>query len=142
MESVKPNATTKEIRGTNSQQNGENDRQRLETVRGGSFVDGTRQQNRSISRHCPEDDSYRNAYPRGEEVGNGSGVGKILEEVLLLKQQFLDYVKSDQNQLEARLDESRQQEQQFLSNAERIEKRLRTALAVQVTEIEETSNHG
>ncbi|MEH2377314.1 MAG: hypothetical protein V7K27_00150 [Nostoc sp.] len=67
--------------------------------------------------------------------GHGDA-GKILEEVLLLKQQFLDYVKSHQGRLEARLDESKQQEQKFLTNAEGLELRLRKALAIQQIENE------
>jgi hypothetical protein len=60
---------------------------------------------------------------------------------LLLKQQFLDYVKSDQNRLEARLHESRRQEQEFLSHAESIENRLRLALGIEDSTDLEPNEH-
>jgi hypothetical protein len=128
MESAKRDVKTKKIPGRNSQSNGQNDRQGLGEFAASSFVDGVGQQNRFISGNCQENDSSRIAYSQGEEFNTGSNSGKILEEVLLLKQQFLDYVKLDQARLEARLDESKKQEQSFLANAEVIEKRLRTAL--------------
>lgn len=131
METLKANAKAKEVRGTNSQSDGENDRQRLEGLGRSSFSNGIGQQNRFIGRDCPKDDSADNVYPQRKDYDHGSDTGKILEEVLLLKEQFLSYVKSDQSLLEAKLDESKKQEQQFLANAEVIEKRLRAALAIQ-----------
>ncbi|MDZ8239702.1 MAG: hypothetical protein RMZ69_21560 [Nostoc sp. ChiQUE01a] len=138
MESVKLNAKAKKVRGRNSQPNGENDGQGLGKAGGGSFVDGTEQQNRFTSGDCEENDSSDKADSERKEIDIGGDVGKILEEVLLLKQQFLDYVKSHQTRLEARLDESKKQEQQFLANAEALEKRLRVALAIEQTTEEES----
>ncbi|MGJ5675245.1 MAG: hypothetical protein ACR9NN_16815 [Nostochopsis sp.] len=131
MENIELNAKTKKILGRDSQSNGENDRQGLGKLRASSPINGTGEQNRFISGDCEENNSGGYTDFQREGIDTGSNVGKILEEVLLLKQQFLDYVKSDQSRLEARLDESKKQEQQFLVNAEALEKRLKTALAIQ-----------
>ncbi|MDZ8070368.1 MAG: hypothetical protein RMY64_32960 [Nostoc sp. DedQUE08] len=131
MENFSRNVKTKEISRANSQQDAENDRQRLGGFGGSGFVDGIGQQNRFVSRACEENNPDSNTYFIGNKFECGSSSGKLLEEVLLLKQQFLEYVKSDQDRLEARLSESKKQEEQFLAHAEIIEKRLRTALLIQ-----------
>ncbi|MBE9050655.1 hypothetical protein IQ243_09555 [Nostocales cyanobacterium LEGE 11386] len=128
----KSNAKTKEVPGRNSQPDGENDRQGLEELRASGFVDGIGEQNRLVSRNCQANDSNRNAYSQPEEFNAGVHAGKILEEVLLLKEQFLDYLKSDQDQLEAKLDATKKQEHEFLSKTEALERRLKTALLQEI----------
>jgi hypothetical protein len=141
VEKLKPNAKTKEIHGRNLQQNGEDDRQRLAEATGRSAGNGAGKQDGFISGDCEKNNSSRNTHLCREELSNEGNSGKILEEVLLLKQQFLDYVKSDQNRLEARLHESRRQEQEFLSHAESIENRLRLALGIEDSTDLEPNEH-
>ncbi|MBD2204947.1 hypothetical protein H6G33_04190 [Calothrix sp. FACHB-1219] len=131
MENAQLNAKTKKIHRRNSQPNGENDGQGLEGTRGCGFVNGSGEQNRPASRDCEKDYPGGSIESQREEISNGVPAGKILDEVLHLKEQFLTYTKSHQSHLEARLDAAKQEEQQFLSSVEILERRIKTALVIQ-----------
>ncbi|MEH2371960.1 hypothetical protein [Nostoc sp.] len=125
------NGTTQNVGGRRKNSKRKDESVRLGEYGQDSSVDGTKQIG-DASAHSSGENITRTAI-----AWDGHGdAGKILEEVLLLKQQFLDYVKSHQGRLEARLDESKKQEQKFLANAEGLELRLRKALVIQRTEDE------
>ncbi|MEH2087808.1 hypothetical protein [Nostoc sp.] len=125
------NGTTQDVGGRRKNSKREDESGRLGEYGQDSSVNGTKQIGATSA-----DSSGENIIRTSVTWDGRSDAGKILEEVLLLKQQFLDYVKSHQGRLEARLDESKKQEQKFLANAEGLELRLRKALTIQQTKDE------
>lgn len=65
--------------------------------------------------------------------------GKIVERLKLIEQKHLSYVKADQQRLEARLDESREEEESFKKDIQELEQDIYDLVSSQGTPTEEES---
>ena len=65
--------------------------------------------------------------------------GKIIERLKLIEQKHLSYVKADQQRLEARLDESREEEESFKKDVQELEQDIYDLVSSQGTPTEEGS---
>jgi hypothetical protein len=86
----------------------------------------------------PDSDSSRRNSPRKElPSGRQGSAGKILEALKLIEQKHLSYVKAHQSRLVSRLDESKEQEDDFRKAVQNLEGQiLQLISAVENEELE------
>jgi len=101
--------------------------QRLGIPEGESRVYGT-EQNRADNASCSGKNFSRKAQQRKAPAG------KILERLKLVENEYLSYVKGDQEKLEARLGESREREENFKKAVQELEQEIYDLVSAQEDE--------
>lgn len=70
-------------------------------------------------------------------INRGENPGKISERLKLIEESFLSYVRSNQERLEAQLDQSRTLEQNFLAAVKELEREINSLTSEQQNELGE-----